>query len=182
VEKVASDETFVAQAGAVLFGPAGGTAFALIVIVCVLGGMAAFMISAPRVYYAMAGDGLFLKEVARLHPRFGTPVVAIAIQGAAASLLVIVGNFEQIIAYFIFAAVVFLGLAVSGLFVFRRTQPAPKGVILTAGYPATALAFLGLVLLLLVLVAVRNPRESLLGSAVVLAGLPVYGIFHRGRA
>jgi basic amino acid/polyamine antiporter, APA family len=182
LEKVTSDETFVAQAGAVLFGPAGGTAFAVIVILCVLGSLAAFMISAPRVYYAMAEDGLFLKAVARLHPRFGTPAAAIAIQGLAASLLVVVGSFEQIIAYFIFAAVVFLGLAVAGLFVFRRRQPEPEGVILTPGYPAMPVAFLILVLLLLALVVVRNPRETLLGSAVVLAGLPVYGIFKRRLA
>ena len=177
--KVTSDETFVAQAGAVLFGPAGGIAFAVIVILCVLGGLAAFMMSAPRVYYAMAEDGLFLKQVARLHPRFGTPAAAIAIQGAVASLLVLLGSFQEIIAYFIFSAVVFLGLAASGLFIFRRREREPEGVILTPGYPATLVAFLLLEVIMLVLVAVHSPRESFLGSAVVLAGLPVYGIFRR---
>jgi basic amino acid/polyamine antiporter, APA family len=179
LEKVASDETFVAQAGAVLFGPAGGDAFAVIVIVCVLGSLAAFMMCASRVYYAMAGDGLFVNAVARLHPRFGTPATAIAIQGLVASLLVLVGNFQQIIAYFIFSAVVFLGLAVAGLFVFRRRRQELGFVILTPGYPATPVAFISLVVVLLALVALRNPRETLLGIAVVLAGVPVYSMFQR---
>ena len=82
IERVSSDGTFVAQAGEVLFGPAGGIVFAAIVIVCVLGSLAAFIMSAPRVYYAMARDGVFLKSVARLHPRFGTPARAIISSGS----------------------------------------------------------------------------------------------------
>ncbi len=179
LSKVTSDETFVAQAGAVLFGPAGGSAFAAIVVICVLGSLAAFMMAAPRVYFAMAEDGLFLKSVARLHPKFGTPALAIVIQGAIASALVGFGNFQQIISYFIFIAVVFLGLAVAGLFVFRRRKHESNDVILTPGYPATPVAFLVLVVLLLGLIAVRSPLQTLLGSAVVLAGLPAYSLLQR---
>jgi APA family basic amino acid/polyamine antiporter len=101
---VTSDETFVAQAGAILFGPAGGVVFAAIVLVCVLSSLAALIMSAPRVYYAMAQDGLFLRAVARPHSRFGTPANAILIQGLVASVLVSNGSFQQIIAYFIFIA------------------------------------------------------------------------------
>ena len=80
--KVTSDETFVAQAGAVLFGMLGGKLFASIVVICVFSSLAALIMSAPRVYYAMAKDGLFLHAVARMDPRFGTPAKAILIQGA----------------------------------------------------------------------------------------------------
>src|SRR5262249_37288954 len=73
VEQVTSGETFAAQAGEVLFGRFGGEVFAGIVIISVLGSLAAFMMAAPRVYYAMARDGLFLHGVAAVHPRFGTP-------------------------------------------------------------------------------------------------------------
>ena len=73
--------------------------FAAIVIICLVGSLSALIIFAPRVYYAMANDGLFLQAVARTHPRFGTPANAIAIQGAIASLLVLLGTFEQIISY-----------------------------------------------------------------------------------
>jgi basic amino acid/polyamine antiporter, APA family len=176
LSKVTSDETFVAQAGAVLFGPAGGAAFAAIVVICVLGSLAAFMMAAPRVYFAMAEDGLFLPSVARLHPRFGTPAMAIVIQVVIACVLAFLGNFDQIISYFIFAAVAFLGLAVAGLFSIRRRHLESTDGILTPGYPATPLAFTLLVVLLLALVAMRNPLQTMLGIAVVLTGLPVFAI------
>jgi basic amino acid/polyamine antiporter, APA family len=174
IEKVGSDSTFVAQAGEVLFGPAGGVIFAAIVILCVLGSLAAFMISAPRVYYAMANDGLFLKSVAQTHPRFGTPARAIAIQAAIACLLVAIGSFEQIIAYFFFIVVFFLGLTVATLFSLRRRPQQSENVILTPGFPVTPIVFLVLIAIMLVLLAMRSPREAALGCAVVLAGWPVY--------
>lgn len=182
LEKVASNETFVAQVGAILFGPAGGIVFAAIVVVCVLGSLAGFVIAAPRVYYAMAKDGLFLPAVARLQPRFGTPAAAIAIQGAIGTLLVAVSSFQQIIAYFIFVAVLFLGLTVAGLFVLRNKWRDPGAAILTPGYPITPLIFLSFVALMLVVLALHSPRESALGVVVVLAGVPVYQVFQRGRA
>lgn len=179
LEKVTTDEAFVAQAGAVLFGYAGAVVFAAIVAVCVLGSLAAVILSAPRVYYAMAEDGLFLPSVACIHPRFGTPARAIFIQIGIASLLVIVGNFQQIIAYFIFAAVVFLGLAGAGLLIARQRQIGATPLFLTPAYPLPPLAFLVLVGLLLVLLALRSPRQAMLGAAVVLAGLPAFSLIDR---
>ena len=179
LERVSSNETFVAQAGSVLFGPAGGVAFAVIVVLCVLGSLAAFTMSAPRVYYAMAKDGLFLDAVGRVHPRFGTPAAAIAVQGAIGALLVWVSSFQQIIAYFIFVAVAFLGMTVAGLFILRRGRRGDATAILTPGYPITPLAFLILVTLLLIAVATHSPRETTLGILVVLAGVPAYALFRR---
>jgi APA family basic amino acid/polyamine antiporter len=178
LDRVTSDETFVAQAGKVLFGPAGAVVLSVIVIVCVVGSMAALIISAPRVYFAMAQDRVFLPAVAHVSPRFGTPALAIAILGGVSSLLVVLGTFQQIISYFVFAAVLFLGLTVAGLFVLRRRRQNPSVCnVLTPGYPLTPLVFLALVLLLLILMAGRSPLEALLGVAVVLAGLPVYQVF-----
>lgn len=174
---VTSDQTFVAQAGSVLFGGAGGNIFAAIVIVCVLGGLAAFMMSAPRVYYAMARDGLFLHAVARTHPRFGTPAYAILIQGVIASFLVLSGSFQQIIAYFIFVAVVFLTITGAGLFIVRSRDKTDEPAFLTPMYPIPLAVFLILMSLLLVLLGLHNPQQALLGTGVVLAGLPVYSAF-----
>jgi len=179
LDKVTSDQTFVAQAGEVLFGHIGGVIFASIVIICLIGSLSALIIFAPRVYYAMAKDGLFLKAVANTHPRFGTPVNAIAIQGAIASVLVLLGTFEQIISYAIFIVVFFLGLTVAGIFLLRNRRKAGESVVLTPGYPVTPLVFLLLVATMLVLVAARSPRGALLGVVVVLAGLPVYEILRR---
>ncbi|MGA7553158.1 MAG: amino acid permease [Candidatus Acidiferrales bacterium] len=174
IEKVGSSRTFVAQAGEALFGPAGGIVFAAIVVVCVGGSLAAFMISAPRVYFAMAADGVFLKSVAHIHPRFGTPARAVLVQGIVATILVALGSFEQIIAYFFFVTVLFLGITVAGLFVIRRRPAQSASTILTPGYPATPVAFLVLVAVMLVLLAVRSPREAILGCVVVAAGWPMY--------
>lgn len=179
LDKVTSDQTFVAQAGEVLFGHIGGVIFASIVIICLVGSLSALIIFAPRVYYAMAKDGLFLKAVAHTHPRFGTPANAIAIQGAIASVLVLLGTFEQIISYAIFIVVFFLGLTVFGIFLLRNRRKAGESVVLTPGYPVTPLVFLLLVATMLVLVAARSPRGALLGVVVVLAGLPVYEILRR---
>jgi basic amino acid/polyamine antiporter, APA family len=182
LNKVTSDQTFVAQAGEILFGQAGGIIFAAIVILCVVGGLAAFMMSAPRVYYAMAQDGLFLRSVARLHPKFNSPANAILIQGVIASLLVAVGTFDKIISYLIFAAIGFIGLAPAGLFVLRhRDNESGSPAILAPGYPFTPVAFLLMIVVLLVLIGVRSPREALFGVLVLAAGLPVYELF-RGRS
>ncbi len=179
VEKVTSNNAFVAQAGEILFGKVGGIVLAGVVIVCVAGGLAAFVLSVPRVYYAMAQDGLFVPSVAKLHPRFGTPMNAILIQAAVASALVLLGSFQQILGYFIFSAVVFLGLTVAGLFIARGRGRAAADVVLTWGYPATPVVFLLLVILLLALLLMHGLREPLLGAAVVLAGLPVYAVLKR---
>ena len=177
IEKVTSN--VVAQAGEQLFGPTGGTIFAAVVILCVLGSLAVFIMAAPRVYYAMAKDGLFLATFARTHRRFGTPANAIVLQGAIASALIFLGNFQQILGYFVFAAVVFIGLTVAGLFVIRRRGQSPESVILTVGYPWTPLFFLLLMAILLVLLAAHDPKEVLLGCVVVLMGLPVHAWFAR---
>jgi APA family basic amino acid/polyamine antiporter len=176
---VSSGETFAAQAGEVLFGRAGGLVFSLIVIVAVLGSLSALIMSAPRVYFAMARDGLFLPSAAVLHPRFGTPARAIAVQTLLASTLVLLSNFNQIISYFIFVVVVFIALTVAALFALRGKQPniAPY---LTPGYPVTPVIFLMLVALLLFLLGSNNPRQSFLGVGVVALGVPVYYFFFRG--
>ena len=180
--RVSSDEVFVAQAGAVLFGAAGGKLFAGVVVICVLTSLAALIMSAPRVYQAMAQDGVFLQAVARNHPRFGTPAAAILIQATLASAAVVVGSFQQIIAYFIFAAVVFLALTAAGLVIFRlrHRQTGPPEFTVPA-YPIPVVIYLVLMSVLLLLLGLHQPREAALGTAVVLTGLPAYWAFRKKR-
>lgn len=177
---VTSNETFVAQAGSVLFGSLGGKIFAAIVIVCVFSSLAALIMSAPRVYYAMAQDGLFFKRVSQISPRFGTPVSAILIQGTISSLLVAVSSFQKIIEYFIFVAVLFLAMAGAGLFLARRKNSGTNPAFRTPWYPLPVIIFLLLILTLLVLLAGHGPLEAGLGGAVVLAGIPAYLLFRSG--
>ena len=172
---VASGETFAAQAGAALFGPAGGAILAAVVVLCVLGSAAAFLLLAPRVYYAMARDGVFLESVGRLHPRFGTPARAISIQALLASLFIAVGTFDEIVGYFVFATVAFVALTVAGVFVIdRRAAAAATLRSRIPGYPLTPVVFLLLSCLVLGLVAANRPLQASLGVLVVALGAPVY--------
>jgi APA family basic amino acid/polyamine antiporter len=180
LERVTSGETFAAQAGEVLFGRAGGQIFSGIVIVSVLGSLAGIIMAAPRVYYAMARDRLFPSAVAQVHRRFGTPARAIALQSVMASVLVALGTFNQIIAYFIFVTVAFIALTVAAIFVLRSGRE--RGSTYQAGgYPFTPLLFLALITLLLVLLAGHNPTQAFLGVGVVALGVPVYHLLFRQK-
>jgi basic amino acid/polyamine antiporter, APA family len=180
IERVSSAETFAAQAGEALFGRLGGELFSLVVVIAILGSLSAIVMSAPRVYFAMARDGSFIQAAAAVHPRFQTPARAIILQAALASLLVTVGTFKQIVSYFIFVVILFIGLTVAALFVIRRKDQ-DQGEYLTPGYPITPVVFLVLLGLVLVLIAMESPKESLLGVAVVALGLPVYHWIVRKR-
>jgi len=180
VEQVTSGETFAAQAGEVLFGRLGGQVLSSIVIVAVTGSLAAVIMSAPRVYFAMARDGLFIPAAAVIHSRYGTPARAITVQALLASLLVIVGTFNAIISYFVFVVVIFIALTVVALFILRRRAPERVGYR-TPGYPLTPIIFLVLIGLLLFLLAGHNPLQAGLGVGVVGLGLPVYYLLYRKR-
>jgi len=180
LDQVTSGETFAAQAGEVLFGRAGGLIFSLVVVVAVLGSLAAVVMSAPRVYFAMARDGLFIHSVAVLHKRFETPARAIALQAVLASVLVVAGSFNEIVSYFVFVVVVFLALSVAALFKFRR-EDSNSVRYLTPGYPLTPAVFLTMILFLLILLGGSNPKQAFLGVAVVALGLPVYLFLFRNK-
>jgi APA family basic amino acid/polyamine antiporter len=187
IERVGSGETFAAQAGEALFGRAGGQVFAGIVVVAVGGSLAGLMLAAPRVYFAMARDRLFPEAAARLNPKTGTPARAIVVQAALASLLVALGTFGEIVAYFIFSVVIFIALTVIALFVLRRRERAgavaSEAGYRTPGYPLTPAFFLLLTALMLVLLGGGNPRQAMLGVAAVASGLPFYYlVFRRARA
>ena len=197
LDAVTSDEAFAAQAGEVLFGPAGGVVLAATVLVSVAGSLVAIQMMLPRLYYAMSRDGLFPAGLGRLHPSRGTPVRAIALQGVLGSALVVVGTFEAIVTYFIFVTVAFIGLTVLGLFRLRRRTavaaageatpwggtggpgPAPAPAYLTSGFPVTPALFLALVAALLVMLVAHRPVQALAGTVIVLLGLPVYGAIVR---
>src|SRR5262249_31277347 len=173
IERADSGETFAAQAGEALFGHFGGQIFAAVVIVSILGSLAGVIMVSPRVYYAMARDGVFFPAVAKIHPRFGTPSRSIALQAALACMLVWLGSFNQIVSYFIFVTVLFISLTVAAVFI--QTDQRPDGSEhKVPGYPVTPILFLVLVVPLLVLLAANNLKQALLGLIVVGLGVPVY--------
>ena len=176
--QVTNDQAFAAQAGEIMFGPLGGAVFAGIVVLSVAGSIVAYLMASPRVYYAMARDGLFFEAFARVHPRLGTPHRATLVQIGLAVLLILSGNFEQILSYFFFVVVLFIAMAVAGVFRIRKRE---HDGYKTPGYPLTPIFFLLVTAVVLMLIAAQNPLQTALGIAVVLLGLPVYYIVFARR-
>jgi len=160
----------------------GGEALGIAMLIASIIGTASLsnstILYTTRIPAAMSQDGYLPAWLSKIHPRFGTPARAIAVQTLLAIILVLLSNFNQIISYFIFVVVVFIALTVAALFVLRRKQP-NTAPYLTPGYPATPVIFLLLVCLLLMLLGSGHPKESFLGVAVVALGVPVYYFFFR---
>jgi basic amino acid/polyamine antiporter, APA family len=173
--RIAEDDTaFASLAGEALLGRAGGVCFTIIVIVSVAGSLAAVLMAFPRVYYAMARDGLFFASVAAVDPRRGTPARSIAIQAALATALALSGTFDQILDYFMVPTLLFVALTVAAVFVLRRptaTQPA----LATPGFPVSPLLFLVPIVVLMALRIMRDPLRTSIGFVILLLGVPVSG-------
>lgn len=165
-----------------LFGPVTAGPFAAASVVMIAASISAMVLAGPRVYYAMARDGQFPAFAARLHPKYRTPSLAIAAQGAWASLLVLTGRFEQLVEYTGFSIVLFAGIAVASLFVLRRRHPDEPRPFRAWGYPVAPFVFAAASALIVVNALWRSPVTSGAGVLVILAGLPVYAFMRRSRA
>jgi basic amino acid/polyamine antiporter, APA family len=149
-------------------------AFAAIVVVSVAGSLAAVLMAFPRVYYAMARDGLFFASFATVDPRRGAPVRAIAVQAVLAVVLALsLDSLDRIIAYFMVPTLAFLALAVAGVFALRRraSRRGEPGIVVP-GYPVAPLMFLAPVVIVVLLQVMRDPMSASLGAGLVAAGLP----------
>ncbi|MBK6769944.1 MAG: amino acid permease [Ardenticatenales bacterium] len=177
---VGDGEAFVARVGEVLFGTAGGRLFAGIVIVSVLGSLAGLLMAAPRVYYAMAEDGVFFRALGAVDPRWHTPARAIAVQAVLGCVLVALGTFDAILAYFIFTVVLFLAGTAAAVIVQRRRSGPPEGFAMPL-YPLPPIVFLVLTAVMLFLFLGGGPMQALAGLAVTALGLPVYEVVRRAR-
>jgi APA family basic amino acid/polyamine antiporter len=165
-----------------LFGDTGDRLIALTIAISTFGFLNLTMLAPTRVYYAMARDKLFMPAVARLHPRFRTPSLAIVIQSVWAVVLVLSGTYAQLIDYVVLADWIFFGLAGASLFVFRRTHPLgarPKGTFRTVGYPLVPGLFVAVSVLIVGSVLRSNPVGSGIGLALLLTGVPAYGYWSR---
>jgi len=165
-----------------LFGPRVGNVLAVITIFIVAGSISAMVFAGPRVYFAMARDGLFFRRAAEVHPRFRTPAFAIAAQGLWSGLLVLSGTFGQLVEYTGFAVVLFAGVAVAGLFVLRWREPDAERPFRALGYPVGPGVFVLASLAIVVNAVVSNPGPSAAGAGIIALGVPIYLlILLRGR-
>jgi APA family basic amino acid/polyamine antiporter len=176
----------LAPASAVMeraLGPMGARLIEAGIAISTLGFLSQSMLTAPRVYYAMAEDGVFFARVGALHPRTRVPVFAIALQGAFAMLLTAWGQYRQILDYMIAVDFVFFGLTASCLFAFRRRDPAgPADGFRVPGHPWTTGLFVAGCWLFVANLVAQRPRETLTGFAILLTGVPAFAFWRRRRA
>jgi APA family basic amino acid/polyamine antiporter len=165
-----SAEALVTLGGSRVFGAAASRVLALIVVTAVTGSLAAVMLGAPRVYLAMARDGLFPPRLLRYDDRRGTAPGATLIQSALAIVLVLLGSFNEILAFFVPGAVLFLGLSAAAILVLPRPTPAAR-VFRAPLHPLPILFFLVLIVAMLVLFAVGQPKETAIGAAIIVMGV-----------
>ena len=162
-----------------LFGPTVAGPFAAASVVMIAASISAMVMAGPRVYYAMARDGQFPAIVARVDPRFRTPLFAIVAQSVWASLLVLSGRFDQLVEYTGFAVVLFAGVAVASLFVLRRRNPHEPRPFRAWGYPVAPLVFTVASLLIVLNALWRSPITSGAGLLVIAVGVPLYLLMRR---
>jgi APA family basic amino acid/polyamine antiporter len=162
-----------------VLGERGATLIAAGIAISTLGFLSQGMLTAPRVYYAMAEDGVFFRAVAKVHPKTRVPILAILLQGAAAIVIALSGTYEQILGYVVSVDFLFFGLTGLALFVFRRRQ-ATEG-FRTPGHPITTAVFVIACWLVVAGTFVRAPKDSIIGIGILLAGLPAWWMWSRVR-
>jgi APA family basic amino acid/polyamine antiporter len=160
-------------------GEAAGSFIAASIMVSIFGACNGTILAGPRVFFAMAQDGLFFKSLARVHPRLETPVLAIVAQGLWASALALAGNFQQLFSYVIFGGWIFYGLAVVAVIVLRRKKPELPRAYRTPLYPVMPLVFAVMAAFLVVNSLWTSPGPSVFGLGFLLLGVPVYWLRRR---
>lgn len=180
VEAIASSPRVASDAISVILGPIGGTIIALTIFISTFGTTGIYTLTAPRIYYAMANDGVFFKKVAEVHPRFRTPMFAIILQSVWAILLLFFwGTYEKLISYVVFTDWIFFALAALSVFVFRKRIPNAERPYKTLGYPFTPFLFITLSTLFVCYTMIEKPAESFAGLCFLALGVPVYYLWKK---
>jgi APA family basic amino acid/polyamine antiporter len=165
-----------------LVGEWGARAIAVGIAISTLGFLSQGMLTAPRVYFAMARDGLFFRSVGKLHPQTLVPIVAIILQGVLAMLIAWIGLYDQILNYVVSVDFIFFGLTAASIFVFRRQTSRdgnPGSGIAVPGHPVTTLLFIAVCWLVVLNTIYKYPQNTLIGIVILLAGIPAYLVWRR---
>lgn len=174
-QQIADSPRVAADAVSRVFGSAGGSAISLAIFVSTFGVVGIYTLTAPRIYFAMASDGLFFRRIAEVHPRFRTPAFAIIAQSLWAAVLILFwGTFENLISYVVFTDWIFFGLAAAAVFVFRRRAPTAERLARVPLYPLTPLFFVAMSAWFVAVTLVQRPAQAWAGLAFLALGVPVY--------
>lgn len=176
---VAGSNRVAATAVAAVIHPAAAKLVAIVILISIFSAANSVMLTSPRVYYAMARDGLFFKQVAEVHSRFGTPAFAIIVAAAWSAVLAVSGTFEQLLTYVVFIGWSFYAVAAASIFIYRKRMPdtGPSYSYKVPGYPFTPLLFILAVAALVTNTIITQPLRAAIGLGIVLAGAPVYVVW-----
>jgi APA family basic amino acid/polyamine antiporter len=176
---ITSSQKVAAEAVSTIL-PFGGMLVAAIIAISTLGTIGIYTLSAPRIYFAMAEDGLFFKGIAKVHPVFKTPVNAIIIQSVwAIVLLIFWRTFENLITYTVSVEWIFFTLAAAGIFIFRKKLKNVERPYKTFGYPVTPLIFISICTWFVLNIMINKPLHIGVGIGCLLLGVPVYFYFRK---
>ena len=177
--RVAASERVAAEAMAAVLGKGAGAALALAIIISMYSAAHSVVITAPRVYYSMARDGVFFKALGDVHPRFGTPAVAIVTSCVWAAVLALSGTFEQLLTYVVFVGWIFYALGAAAVIALRIKRPDAERPFRVPGYPLTPILFVLAAAAIVVNTIVSQPGQSAIGIGMVLLGAPAYLVWRR---
>src|SRR4051794_12056109 len=172
--RAAASDTIASSAFAAVLGASAAKFVALTILISVFSALNTVPLTAPRVFYAMASDGLFFQKLAEVHPKFRTPAVAVIALGVWSAILACFGGFQGLINYTIFVAWIFYGLGAAAVFVYRNRYPDLHRPYRVHGYPWTPLAFTIAAVALVLNVIFSTPMNASVGLGIVVLGIPVY--------
>ena len=184
VSGLAASDAPASDAMRIVLGDFGARAIATAIAISTIGFLSQSMLTAPRVYFAMAKDGLFFRSIGAVHPRTRAPIVAIALQGFLAIVLALRGDYGALLDYVVSVDVIFFGLTACCIFVFRKRLVQgsdSEGLTRVPGHPITTIVFIAICWLVAVNAIYQNPSNTLIGLAIMVAGIPVY-LFWKWRS
>jgi basic amino acid/polyamine antiporter, APA family len=181
MNEIAAQEAVAQTAAVSMFSGRVAPWLSLMVAVSCFGAMAPCLMSGARVYYAMAEDGIFFHALAKIHPRWHTPIMSLVLQAIWASVLTLSGKYDELFTYVMFMMVLSYVLTVAGLFVLRWKKPDMPRAYRCTGYPVLPAIYVVLGSLWALNAAVEKKKETLVGTAIVLAGVPLYLWWKRRR-
>jgi len=162
-------------------GAAGARFVSLLIVASSLGFLAVVILTGPRLYYAMAADGLFFDRAARLHPRYQTPAFALWFQACVSLVLLTTNTYDQLLSYVVFADWLFFGLTAGALIIVRRRNPDQVGVARVPGHPWPTMAFIAIAAGIVINSFIVYPIQSMIGSAILLIAAVVFFVVHGRR-
>jgi APA family basic amino acid/polyamine antiporter len=175
VEQMANSGNTIADSAArALHGEAASGLVSAAVLISIFGGLNGVILAGPRIYYAMAGDGVFFRKAGEIHPRHRTPAFAILIQAVWASVLVLSGTVGQLITFVMFVGTAFWVVTGTSLFVLRRKYPHLQRPYKVWGYPVVPIIFIVASFYIMINTLINRPVESLPVVGLTVLGIPVY--------